>query len=196
MVWENRISIIYLVCIAAVVAACGRTGDTQTEKVGGVEWMVTVNKTVEINDTVLGVSTNQDYTVADTAVVNALLKRVKHCGNISIAWTLPSADESIWLVACEDEPLISEKLNITETNCIEAYGDVIQVAFKFSDAAKWAAITRDNIGECLAVIVNGQVTNAPQVNSEITSGNCAIIFPKSMVCDFLPGLGLEEIKQK
>lgn len=195
MVWENRISILYLVCIAAVVAACGRTGDTQTEKVGGVEWMVTVNKTVEINDTVLGVSTNQDYTVADTAVVNALLKRVKHCGNISIAWTLPSANESIWLVAYEDEPLISEKLNITETNCIEAYGNDIQVAFKFSDAEKWATITRENIGQRLAVIVNGQLMNAPQVNTEITSGNCSVTMPLEKMHYFLPDFDIPKMRQ-
>jgi hypothetical protein len=43
--------------------------------------------------------------------------------------------------------------------------------------------------------VNGQLMNAPQVNSEIESGRCSVSIPTNMVKDFLPNLDLEKIKQ-
>lgn len=184
------------ILLAVAASACGgASGTTKTEKIEGVEWNVAVHKVVEFNDTTLEISTNQDYTLADTASVNVLLKEIKHCGNITIAWTLPSADGSIWLVAYENEPLLSEKVSVTEANSMAAYGDDIQIAFKFPDATKWAAITRENIGRRLAVIVDGQVMNAPQVNTEITSGNCSVTIPADMVRQFLPEADLEKLRQ-
>lgn len=172
--------------LVVAATACGNTGTTKTEKVEGVEWCVTVNRCVEFTDTVLGISTLQDYTVADTAIVNALLKDRKLCENITIAWTLPSSDGSIWLEAYENVPLLSERVEVTEANSISSYGDDIQIVFKFSDAGKWATITRENIGQRLALVVNGHLMNAPQVNTEITSGNCAVTIPNDMVSQFLP----------
>lgn len=188
-------TLVATIVFAVTTTACSNTVSKKTEKVDGTEWNVAINKVVEFNDTALGISTDQDYTVADTATVNALLKDFKHCGNITIAWTLPSADGSIWLTAYEDEPLLSEIVKITEVNPIPSYGDNIQVAFKFADADKWANITRESIGERLAVIVNGQLMNAPQVNTEISSGNCSVTIPKDMVKQFLPDLDLEKIRQ-
>lgn len=185
-----------LVSIALAVAAtaCGNTSTTKNRKVDGVEWNVTVNKFVEFNDTTLEISTNQDYTVADTATVNVLMKEIKHCGNITIAWTLPSADGSIWLVAYEKEPLLSEIVSVTEANSMASYGDDIQVVFKFADADKWVAITRENIGKRLVLVVNGQPFNAP-VNNEITSGYCAVSIPGDMIKQYLPDIDLEKLKQ-
>ena len=183
------------IALAVVATACGNTNTTKTEKVVGVEWNVAVNKVVELNDTTTGISTYQDYTVADTATVNALMKEIKHSGNLTIAWTVPSADGSIWLVAYEKEPLLSEIVSVTEANSMASYGDVIQVAFRFADADKWAAITRENIGNRLAVIVNGQPMNAPQVNCEITSGNCSVTIPDDMIKQYLPDIDLEKLKQ-
>lgn len=183
------------IALAVVATACGNTSTTKTEKVDGVEWNVTVNKFVEFNDTTLEISTNQDYTVADTATVNVLMKEIKHCGNITIAWTLPSADGSIWLVAYEKEPLLSEIVSVTEANSMASYGDDIQVVFKFADADKWAAITRENIGKRLVLVVNGQPFNAPQVNNEITSGNCSVTIPDDMIKQYLPDIDLEKLKQ-
>lgn len=189
------IALLVSIALAVGLTACGNTSTTKTEKVEGVEWNVTVNKFVEFNDTTLEISTNQDYTVADTATFNVLMKEIKHCGNLTIAWTMPSADGSIWLVAYENESLISEKVSITEANSITSYGDEIQVAFRFADADKWAAITRENIGERLVLVVNGQPFNAPQVNNEITSGNCSVTIPGDMIKQYLPDIDLEKLKQ-
>lgn len=180
--------------MAVVATACGKASTTKTEKVDGVEWNVSVRKGVQFNDFPTGVSTDNNYTVADTASVNEKLLSVRP-ENLTFDWTLPSTDRTIWLVAYENEPILSEKVNVNEANSIPAYGGDIQIGFKFSDTEKWATITRENIGKRLAIFVNGQLMNAPQVNSEIESGNCAVSIPADMVTDFLPNLDLEKIKQ-
>ena len=180
--------------IAVIATACGSTSTTKTEKVEGVEWMVTVNKAVEFNDSLTGVNTDYKYTVADTAAVNESLRGIKP-ENLTIGWTIPSADGRIWLVAYDNTPLLSETVTVTEANSIPSYDGNIQVAFKFADAKKWETITGDNIGQRLAIFVNGQLMNAPQVNSEITSGNCSVSIPADMIHDYLPDLDLEKLKQ-
>lgn len=182
------------IALAVVVTACGNKCTTKTEKVESVEWSVTVRKAVQFSDTLTGVSTDGNYTLADTADINQQLLGIKP-ENLTLEWTIPSADGSIWLVAYENGPILSEKVSVTEANTMPSYGGNIQVAFKFADADKWAAITRENIGSRLAVFVNGQLMNAPQVNNEITSGNCSVTIPGDMIKQFLPNIDLEKLKQ-
>ncbi len=182
------ISLQALLVSVLAVTACGKTSNTKIEKIEDTQWDVTVNKVI------LNIDGDGQYTVADTAQINKELKKMPHSENITIGWTIPSADGSIWLVAYENEPILTEKVTVTEVNFIPSYGGDIQVAFKFADAKKWEAITQDNIGKRLAVFVNGQLMNAPQVNSEITSGNCAVAIPADMIHDYLPNLDLEKLK--
>lgn len=182
------------IIMAVAATACGNASSTKTGKIDGVECNVSVHKAVQFNDSLSGVNTDNNYTVADTASVNEKLPDVKP-ENLTLGWSLPSSDGTIWLVAYESEPILSEKVNVTEANSIPAYGGDIQIGFKFSDAEKWASITRENIGKRLAVFVNGQLMNAPQVNSEIVSGSCSVSIPANKVKDFLPNLDLEKIKQ-
>lgn len=185
-----------LVSIALAVAAtaCGNTSTTKTEKVEGVEWNVSVRKAVQFYDPQTGVNTDNKYALADTAYINQQLLGIKP-ENLTLEWTIPSADGSIWLVAYENGPILSEKVAVTEANTMPSYGGNIQVAFKFADADKWATITRENIGSRLAVFVNGQLMNAPQVNNEITSGNCSVTIPGDMIKQYLPDIDLEKLKQ-
>lgn len=182
------------IALAVVATACGNTSTTKTEKVEGVEWNVTVRKAVQFYDTQTGVSTDNKYTIADTATINRQLLGIKP-ENLTLEWTIPSADGSIWLVAYENGPILSEKVAVTEANTMPSYGGNIQVAFKFADADKWATITRENIGSRLAVFVNGQLMNAPQVNNEITSGNCSVTIPSDVIKQYLPDIDLEKLKQ-
>lgn len=182
------------IALAVVATACGNTSTTKTEKVEGVEWNVNVRKAVQFYDTQTGVSTDNKYTIADTATINQQLLGIKP-ENLTLEWTIPSADGSIWLVAYENGPILSEKVAVTEANTMPSYGGNIQVAFKFADADNWATITRENIGSRLAVFVNGQLMNAPQVNNEITSGNCSVTIPGDMIKQYLPDIDLEKLKQ-
>ena len=181
------------IIMAVATTACGKTSNTKTEKVDGVEWNISVRKAVQFNDPQTGINTDNNYTVADTASVNEKLLSVKP-ENLTLDWTIPNTDGTIWLVAYESEPILSEKVSVTEANSIPSYGGNIQISFKFSDAEKWATITRENIGKRLAVFVNDQLMNAPKVNSEIESGRCSVSIPANMVKDFLPNIDLEKIK--
>lgn len=182
------------IIIAVVSTACGTTSTTKTEKVDGVEWNVSVCNAVQFNDPQTGVDTDNNYMVADTAAVNEKLLSIKP-ENLTVDWAIPGADGTIWLVAYESEPILSEKVIVMEANSMPSYGGDIQVGFKFTDAEKWATITRENIGKRLAVFVNGRLMNAPRVNCEIESGSCSVSIPANMVKDFLPNLDLEKIKQ-
>lgn len=182
------------IIIAVVSTACGKTSTTKTEKVDGVEWNVSVCNAVQFNDPQTGVDTDNNYTVADTAAVNEKLLSIK-LEKLTLDWTIPGTDGTIWLVAYESEPILSEKVIVTEANSMPSYGGDIQVGFKFPDVEKWATITRENIGKRLAVFVNGRLMNAPRVNSEIESGSCSVSIPANRVKDFLPNLDLEKIKQ-
>lgn len=139
------------IIIAVVSTACGKTSTTKTEKVDGVEWNVSVCNAVQFSDPQTSVDTDNNYTVADTAVVNEKLLSIKP-ENLTLDWTIPGADGTIWLVAYESEPILSEKIIVTEANSMPSYGGDIQVGFKFPDVEKWATITRENIGKRLAVL--------------------------------------------
>lgn len=182
------------IIIAVVSTASGKTSTTKTEKVDGVEWNVSICNAVRFYDPQTGVDTDNNYTVADTAAVNEKLLSVKP-ENLTLDWTIPGTDGTIWLVAYESEPILSERVIVTEANSMPSYGGDIQVGFKFPDAEKWATITGESIGKRLAVFVNGRLMNAPRVNSEIESGSCSVSIPANMVKDFLPNLDLEKIKQ-
>ena len=177
------------IALAVTTIACGKTSSTKTEMAVETEWNVTVNKVI------YNIDGDGQYTVADTARVNKGLKKMPQNPQITIGWTIPGADGKIWLVAYENEPILTEKVKVTDVNYIPSYGGNIQVAFKFTDAKKWETITQENIGKRLAVFVNGQLMNAPQVNSEITSGNCSVSIPADMIHQYLPNLDLEKLKQ-
>lgn len=174
--------------------SCGNTSTTKTEKVEGTEWNVSVHKAAQFYDPLTGVGTEANYTVSDTAAVNAVLLGIKP-ENLTLEWAIPSADGRIFLVAYESEPILSEQVNVTEAYSILSYESDIQVGFKFTDAEKWANITRENIGKRLAVFVNGQLMDAPRVNSEIESGNCSVSIPADKIHDYLPNLDLAKLGQ-
>lgn len=190
----NLSALLVSIALAVAATACGKTSTTKTEKVEGTEWNVTVCKAAPFDDTLTGINTDTTYTVADTATINQKLIGIKP-ENLTIEWTIPSADGKIWLVAYANEPILSETVAVTEANSMPSYEGNIQVAFKFADAKKWETITQENIGKRLALFVNGQLMNAPQVNSEITSGSCSVSIPADMIPDYLPNLDLEKLKQ-
>jgi SecD/SecF fusion protein len=50
----------------------------------------------------------------------------------------------------------------------------IDLGMNAEGSAKWAEITRNNIGRCIAVVINGQVRSYPRVQAEISGGNTEI----------------------
>ena len=177
-----------------VTAACGNTSTSKSTKISDTQWDVSVHRVPVFDDTIQSMIFDSLYTIADTAQVNALLKELHLPNNISVDWTIPNADGTIWLVPYEKDPLLSEKVTLTEATPINEYDETISVAFKFTDTAEWARITANNIAHRLAVVVNGQLINAPVVRNEIPSGNCSVAIPTEMIHNYLPELDLETLK--
>lgn len=50
----------------------------------------------------------------------------------------------------------------------------IDLSMNAQGKSKWAKITRENIGKCIAIVVDGRVRSYPRVMSEITGGNIEI----------------------
>lgn len=104
-------ALLVIIALAVVATSCGNTSTTKTEKIEGVEWNVTIRKAVQFYDTQTGVSTENKYTLADTVSINQQLLGIKP-ENLTLEWTIPSADGSIWLVAYENGPILSEKVAV------------------------------------------------------------------------------------
>ena len=188
----DRLLIFGAIAIAAMATACGDARTAEAENVESIEWNVTVRRAVQFIDSQSGISTDRSYAVGDTVSVNEQLMSVKP-ENLMLEWTVPAADGTIWLVAYESEPILSERVKVTENNSIFSYGGNIHVAFKFPDVDRWSTITRQNIGKRLAIFVNGRLMSAPQVNTPIESGSCSVTFPAGVMDDYLPNFNLEKI---
>ena len=52
--------------------------------------------------------------------------------------------------------------------------DYLGIKFKKSAIGLWADITKRNINNCIAIVLDESVIAAPKVMSEIPSGNCQI----------------------
>ena len=191
----NSFALLVSIITAVVVTACSDTRSTRTEKTDGIEWDVTVNRTVKFNDSLTGINTDVKYSVADTARINQKLRGIKP-ENLTLDWTIPDADGSIWLVAYESTPILSEKVSVTEANVIPSYGGNVLMAFKFTDAKKWETVTKEYIGKIWLYFVNSRLMNAPQVMMEIASGNCSVSIPAEMIHDYFPDIDLDYLKQE
>lgn len=187
------------IAIAFAGIACGKiqTKDSEAQdEAQEFEWNVTIRKGVQLSDSLKGVNVNRFYTAADTAAINKKLMEIKP-ENLTFEWFICDepyygSDELFTLVAYENTPLISE--NVTVTPEWSTYEDnVIDVRFHFSDADKWAAITRENRGNPLALFVNGHFICAPIVQDVIEYGNCSVLIPKHRVQDYLPNLDLKKL---
>jgi hypothetical protein len=85
------------------------------------------------------------------------------------------------LVALEATP--SGKPSLGEEDIIKDASDdfdritnqsVVSMSMNQVAAEKWAQITRDNIGRCIAIVLDNQVYSFPVVNTEIAGGNSQI----------------------
>ena len=53
-------------------------------------------------------------------------------------------------------------------------GQIVSMAMNAEGAKAWARLTKENIGQCIAIVLDGLVYSAPVVNDEITGGHSQI----------------------
>jgi hypothetical protein len=78
-------------------------------------------------------------------------------------------------LSVSDKALI-ENNDIADASAIYSYDNRPEVSITFIQAGsrKWALLTRKNIGRPLAIIFDGRLLSAPEVQSEITGGRAVI----------------------
>ena len=123
--------------------------------------------------------------IKDTARINAMMRKVKGMfpRNCFFAWTIKPEKEA---------PGILELMALKSTNrenTAALFGDVIEEARQDFDqngrievtmnmnnagAKVWKNLTRDNVGKQVAVVLDGFVYSAPNVNDEIPNGRSSI----------------------
>jgi len=123
--------------------------------------------------------------IKDTARINAMMNKVKGLfpRNCQFAWTIKPEKEA---------PEVLELMALRSTNrenTAALFGDVIVNASQDFDqngridvsmtmnntgAKVWKNLTRDNVGKQVAIVLDGYVYSAPNVNDEIPNGRSSI----------------------
>lgn len=125
--------------------------------------------------------------VADTAAVNQILAmpKVREMlpANAVFRWSVKAIDEKekfFQLVALKatngGRPPLEGDVITDATDDFDQLTNQAVVSMKMnSEGAKiWAQLTRENIGRCVAIVLDDQVYSFPVVNTEITGGSSQI----------------------
>ncbi|MBI9034630.1 MAG: protein translocase subunit SecDF, partial [Bacteroidales bacterium] len=123
--------------------------------------------------------------IMDTADVNAMLKKVNHLfpRNLKLSWTVkPDANmggevlELVALKASRDgEAALGGDVITNANQDYDQHGNVVvSMVMNAEGASIWKRLTADNIGNQIAVVLDGYVYSAPRVNSEIPTGRSEI----------------------
>lgn len=89
--------------------------------------------------------------------------------------------------------LLEETIHISEL--IHYHGDeYVTMPFIFSDTAKYAEITENNLGKRIAIAINGQVVSTPVVKMKIDNGACSVVLDDAQVAKLLPNVNIKDPK--
>ncbi|MFI3319562.1 MAG: protein translocase subunit SecDF [Rikenellaceae bacterium] len=127
-------------------------------------------------------------TAADMAAINELLERpdVKELlpRDVKFAWSIKGdsyADGRFFLYSLRVERT-DGKANLdgsVVTDAREMYSDQgataeVSMSMNAEGVQEWARLTGENIGKCVAIVLDGYVYSAPVVNTKIEGGNSSI----------------------
>lgn len=132
-------------------------------------------------------------TEADTAAVNRMIAEGVRAGKINARevkylWSVKPVEENsnifeLYAIKIEDYDrntnLPKAKLDgsvITDArqDFSNTEGNEISMSMNSEGAHAWKNITHDNIGKCVAIVLDDQVYSAPRVNGEIAGGRSSI----------------------
>ncbi len=124
-------------------------------------------------------------TAADTSKVNSLLDSARASGkllpDLVFAWTTNKQSQSgnvkpycelVLLKAKHSKAAMAHPV-ITKADAVESEysgSPEISITMEKADGEIWRRLTKDNIGRCVAIVLDGTVYSYPTVQSEITGG--------------------------
>lgn len=130
-----------------------------------------------------------DASASDTTEINGLMKEMKGqlSPDIALKWGRslnPYNEENIYslyvLKAPGGKPALSGPI-IAEISADESLSPEESPHFNITltDSAReeFSRLTKNNIGRCIAIVVNGKVLSAPRVNAEIVGGRVWVTGP-------------------
>ena len=134
---------------------------------------------------VVGIAAKQDMAMVDSLLNLRQVKQVLP-NNVIFKWAVKSRDENeqyfelyaLKVTNRDGSPALSGDV-VTDANADFAQDmmraeQVVSMSMNAEGAKAWARLTKDNIGSCVAIVLDDLVYSAPTVNSEITGGRSQI----------------------
>jgi len=123
----------------------------------------------------------------DTAEVNRLLA-MKEAQTIlpkdlSLKWGVKAMDKSgqlfeLFAIKVTERngkaPLEGDVITDAKNDYDQYNNPTVSMSMNTDGSRRWATLTKNNIGRAIAIVLDGYVYSAPNVNSEITGGNSVI----------------------
>jgi len=123
----------------------------------------------------------------DTAEVNRLLaiKEAKAIlpKDLSLKWGVKAMDKSgqlfeLFAIKVTERngkaPLEGDVITDAKNDYDQYNNPTVSMSMNTDGSRRWATLTKNNIGRAIAIVLDGYVYSAPNVNSEITGGNSVI----------------------
>jgi len=135
---------------------------------------------------VVGVASRQDMSKIDSLLNLRQVKEVLP-NNVIFRWAVKSRDENeqyfelyaLKVTKRDGSPALSGDV-VTDAKAdfaqdrIARSEQVVSMNMNAEGAKEWARLTKDNIGNCVAIVLDDLVYSAPRVNQEITGGRSQI----------------------
>ena len=124
--------------------------------------------------------------LADTAAINVILRQAAKEGiydsknEVKFMWGhKPESADTIYLYAIEvttkdGSPLLDGGCITDATQDMGNQGAEVNMTMNSAGAREWKRITGENVGRCVAIVLDDQVYSAPNVNTEIAGGRSQI----------------------
>ncbi|MBQ4589388.1 MAG: protein translocase subunit SecDF, partial [Bacteroidaceae bacterium] len=123
----------------------------------------------------------------DTAEVNRLLatKEAKALlpKDLSLKWGVKAMDKSgqlfeLFAIKVTERngkaPLEGDVITDARNDYDQYNNPTVSMSMNTDGSRRWATLTKNNVGRAIAIVLDGYVYSAPNVNSEITGGNSQI----------------------
>ncbi|MBQ7689575.1 MAG: protein translocase subunit SecDF [Muribaculaceae bacterium] len=125
--------------------------------------------------------------VGDTAAVNAIINsqaaKMTLPADLKLAWSvkpqiMQNGAEVFSLVALrtvQNQPVLTGDVVVRASSEFDnLQGQVVSMRMNAEGARQWSRITGQNIGKCIAIVLDDQVYSYPRVNSQIDGGSSQI----------------------
>ncbi|MFT6962561.1 MAG: preprotein translocase subunit SecD [Flammeovirgaceae bacterium] len=95
--------------------------------------------------------------------------------NSKLIWQEPNGFINQYSLMILDASEAQMFYGVSETNVYyDTYAPVIDFEFREKDIEIWSEMTKDNIGNQLAILIDDEFISTPVVQQQITEGNCDI----------------------